>query len=177
MIFSKGFFGALILALSIILPSQTVRADCFEYNSFGNRDAGTFYLSCEGRYGRLAYSVNEVITEEARHSFVKLITQGRGFMCFTENEHSECKTQPLGAFHTGKNVSSSKRSLEVVELASGKKIYRDQPVRIFPKTGSGARSAGCFLAEKSDKEFVLGLDPARLQNVATCLIKLEDFEK
>jgi len=80
-----------ILLLGLLFIGSPLNANCFEFNSIGTDDSGTFFLGCEHRFGRLSYAVNEVIREDSRHSFVKLVTRNKGYMCFISNADFEWK--------------------------------------------------------------------------------------
>ena len=162
--------------LGLLFIGSPVYANCFEFNSIGIDDNGTFFLGCEHRFGRLSYAVNEVIREDSRHSFVKLVTRNKGYMCFIENSDSECKQQPFGPFATGVYKSGSGTTVELEEFDSHQSWYAKKSDRRFPRTAGGAESAGCFLVQLSEDRFVLGINSKRLPESRSCLIRLEDWK-
>lgn len=165
-----------ILLLGLLFIGSPLNANCFEFNSIGTDDSGTFFLGCEHRFGRLSYAVNEVIREDSRHSFVKLVTRNKGYMCFISNADSECKQQPFGPFFTGVYKSGSGIAVELETFDSYQSWYAKESDRRFPRTGGGAESTGCFLVQLSEDRFVLGIDSKRLPESRSCLIRLEDWK-
>ena len=167
---------ACVLLLGLLLSKNPAHAGCFEFKSLGTKDSGTFFLGCEHQFGRLSYAVNEVIQENSRHSFVKLVTHSRGYMCFIENADSECKEQPFGPFLEGVYESDSGKSVEIDSFDSYQSWYEKKSIRRFPRTTSGAESTGCFLVQLSNEQFVLGLNIKRLPETRLCLIRLGDWK-
>ena len=165
-----------VLLPGLLFIGSPVFANCFEFNSIGTNDSGTFFLGCEHRFGGLSYAVNEVIREDSRHSFVKLVTRNKGYMCLIENVDSECKQQPFGPFATGVYKSGSGQAVELEEFDSYRSWYASKSDRRFPRTAGGAESTGCFLVQLSEDRFVLGINSKRLPESRSCLIRLEEWK-
>jgi len=172
---SKGLRTGILLCGLLLLESPAY-ANCFEFKTLGTNDAGTFFLGCESQFSGLSYAVNEVIREDSRHSFVKLVTRNKGYMCFIEDGDSECKQQPFGPFLLGVYKSNSGTELELTSFDSYKSWYAKQAMKRFPRSVGGAESTGCFLVQSSDERFVLGLDSNRLPETRSCIIRLEEWK-